>query len=193
MAEAILQKVKGHATRKVTQSALSNMRPEVVPYVHKMAHNLKKVANRYGVPLVFSAPKKLGQLCPRIANESRNERGCGTKHARPYIQCVTGVVYEIPLTCGKSYVGQTGRCTNDRLREHAQNLKTNDGAYLPTHCRACKCEPRFGDTKILGRSRNQRARELQEAYFIKKRGSQCVSDTSIALYNAEIRFFDKFM
>ncbi|XP_077564624.1 uncharacterized protein LOC144180093 [Haemaphysalis longicornis] len=27
-------------------------------------------------------------------------------------------VYRIPLSCGKCYVGQTGRCLNDRLREH---------------------------------------------------------------------------
>lgn len=59
VAEAILQKVKGHTSRKVTLSALSNTRPEVAPYIHKMPYNLKKVANRYGVPLLFLAPKKL--------------------------------------------------------------------------------------------------------------------------------------
>ncbi|CAN7939269.1 unnamed protein product, partial [Ixodes hexagonus] len=193
VAETILQKVKGHTARKKTQSALRNVRPEAVPYVHKFSHNLKKVANRHGVPIVFTAPTKLGQLCPRITGESRQKRGCSTKHARPFVGCKTEVVYEIPLTCGKTYVGQTGRCANDRLRKHAQNLKTNDGAHLPAHCRNCKCEPRFSDTVILGGSKGQKARELLEAFFIKKKGDLCVSDTSISLYNAEKRFLDKFL
>ncbi|CAN7943424.1 unnamed protein product [Ixodes hexagonus] len=193
VAETILQKVKGHTTEKGNQAVLRRVRPEVVPYVHKMSHNLKKVANRHGVPLVFSAPMKLGQLCPRITGVSGRKQGCGTKHAKPHVGCVTHVIYEIPLTCGKSYVGQTGRCVNDRLREHTLSIKNNEGAHLPAHVRVCQCEPRFADTKILGKSKNQKAREMMEAFFIKKKGPNCVSDTSICLYSAEMRFFERFV
>ena len=31
---------------------------------------------------------------------------------------VTKVVYEIPFSCGQVYIGQTGRCLNERAREH---------------------------------------------------------------------------
>lgn len=41
----------------------------------------------------------------------------------PYVKCNEGAEYEIPLVCGKVYIGQTGRCTNDRLREHAPSLE----------------------------------------------------------------------
>lgn len=67
-------------------------------------------------------------------------------------------------------LGKTGGCTNERLREHAQGLMTKDGAHILTHCSACKFESRFSDTKFLGKSKSQRARDLQDAYFIKKRG-----------------------
>ncbi|XP_075556505.1 uncharacterized protein LOC142588547 [Dermacentor variabilis] len=92
-------------------------KPAVVPYVHKVSHNLKKVATRFGVPIVFSAPRKLAGLCPRISRVDKKS-GCQKKHTRQYVKCVTGVIYEIPLKCGKAYVGQTGRCVNDRAREH---------------------------------------------------------------------------
>lgn len=32
------------------------------------------------------------------------------------------VVYHLPFSCGKTYVGQTGRCLNDRLRGIVQFL-----------------------------------------------------------------------
>lgn len=184
--ETFLKKVKG-----ITQER-KEKQTEVVPYLHKVPHNLKKVAMRYGVPVVFSTPSKLSQLCPRIATDSR-KKACGKRHDKPLVQCAVGVVYKIPLACGRSYIGQTGRCLNDRLRENAQNLKTNNGAHLTTHCKSCrKCERRFSGTKILGRSKNQKARELLEAHRIRLKGKDCVSDTSVVLFNAETRFLEKF-
>lgn len=190
VAEALLRKLKGSAKRKTADEGAPGKKPEVVPYVHKVSHNLKKVANRHGVPLVFSAPNKLAQLCPRTTKVGCKKKGCSKKHASPFVKCVQGVVYDIPLSCGKSYIGQTGRCLNDRLREHAQNLKKVDGAHLSSHCRKCMCEPIFREAKILGRGWNKSARELWEAYHIKKKGTNCVSDTSICLYRNEIRLFD---
>lgn len=64
VAEALLQKLKGSAKRKNADAEAHTKKPEVVPYVHKVSHNLKKVANQHGVPLVFSVPNKLAQLCP---------------------------------------------------------------------------------------------------------------------------------
>lgn len=37
----------------------------VIPYYHKLSHNLKKIGQRVGVNVVFSAPNKLSQLSKR--------------------------------------------------------------------------------------------------------------------------------
>lgn len=47
------------------------VRPVVLLYMHKVSHGVKKVASRYNVPVVFSAPAKLGQLCAAV-----NRGGC---------------------------------------------------------------------------------------------------------------------
>lgn len=47
-----------------------------------------------------------------------------TKHRKPYVSCATGLVY-IYLHCGSVYIGQTGRCLNIRLREHASSFCIN--------------------------------------------------------------------
>uniref|UniRef100_A0A224ZA17 Tick transposon n=1 Tax=Rhipicephalus zambeziensis TaxID=60191 RepID=A0A224ZA17_9ACAR len=162
----------------------SKKKPVVFPYAHKVAHNLKKVANRYKVPVVFPAPRKLSGMCPRISRGPL-PAPCGKKHARHYVTCATGVVYEIPLSCGRVYIGQTGRCVNDRAREQDLSLKNNLLAHLPMHCSACGCEARFANVTILGRSKEVMEREMLEAYLI--------SDTSVVLRSAEFDFFERFL
>ncbi|CAN8016836.1 unnamed protein product, partial [Ixodes persulcatus] len=47
--------------------------------------------------------------------------------------------YSIPLSCGGCYVEQTGRCLNDRLREHKLSLTSTVGGHLSVHCKTCTC------------------------------------------------------
>lgn len=143
--------------------------------------------------MVFSAPRKLAGLCPRISAEGARQRACVIKHAAQFVKCATGVVYLIPLKCGRVYVGQTGRCVNERAGEHQRSIRNREGANLPAHCIACTgCEPLLNNIRILGRSNDKVSRELLEAYHIKARGDNCVSDTSVSLYNAEKNFLERF-
>ncbi|KAH9364414.1 hypothetical protein HPB48_022729 [Haemaphysalis longicornis] len=117
VSESLLQRVKGRNKRRQNvQRTKGNT--VVVPYVHGFAHNLKKIAARQGVFVLCSAPNKAYQLCRRVNNEARGET-CTTNHRTKYAECQNEVVYSIPLSCKKVYVGQTGRCINDRAREHA--------------------------------------------------------------------------
>lgn len=186
VAESLLQRVK-HGAERVGARGLTG-RPLVMPYVHTLSHGLKKVANRHEVPLVFSAPNKLQKLCPRICAQSK--RGCSTRHANPFVECSVGVVYSIPMSCGKMYIGQSERCVNDRLREHALSAKKKEDKYahLVAHISACGCEPIFRDTRILGKSKRMSSRLALEAFFIKKNDGACISEASISLHASEFEF-----
>lgn len=169
--EPLLQRVKSVARGARTCTQRLKGRPEVMPFVHALSHNLKKVAGRHDVHLVFSAPNKLAKLCPRIG--ASGQHGCSTKHESPFtIKCSVGVVYSIQsLTCGEVYIRQTERCINERLREHAQKVSKRDDKYahLVAHVTACGCEARCKETNILGRSKSCTARLALEAFFINTR------------------------
>lgn len=94
----------------------------VIPYHHKILHNVKRLAKRSEVGVVFSAPKKLASLC-RLHYRNGKPKGCDKKHQTAFVSCTIGVVYRIPLSCARQYIGQTGRCLNYRLREHCNNVK----------------------------------------------------------------------
>lgn len=72
VAEAFLRKAKGHVHQKLAEQ--SKAKPVVLPYIHRVMHNLKKVAERYKVPVVFSAPRKLA-ACAGCACFLASQRG----------------------------------------------------------------------------------------------------------------------
>lgn len=110
------------------------------------------------------------------------EGDCQTRHARRFVECVSSVIYEIPLTCEKVYVGQTGRCVNDRLREHAAAINFSFGARLTTHCGRCGCQPIFESTRILEHLVSPSARVMLEASYIRNYGpAKCISEPSVKL------------
>lgn len=117
---------------------------------------------------------------------------CTTKHERCFTKCATRVVYNIPLTCDKVYIGRTGRCINTRLREHHASLSSNDGANLARHCRECGWHALFSNVTYLGRGKGKEEREIVEAYYIRKSGDRCISTRSICLIDKEFSVLQRW-
>lgn len=164
-------------------------RPVVIPYLHSFSHRIKKVAVKYGVPIVFSAPSKLSRLCASIERAGLQRVGCGINHRIKYVACAVGVVYKIPFSCGKVYIGQTGRCINVRAREHYLSLRSSPSGHLAIHCDRCGCSPRLSDIEILAKHSQKMAREIHEAFYIRQHGPDlCVSSESVTLYSEEFEF-----
>lgn len=87
--QSLLNKVRGGPQCKKDRST---KRPIVIPYLHQISYNLKKVAQSYGVPIVYSAPNKLAELCPRVANKHGSKRIRSVKHRNKYVECTIGLV-----------------------------------------------------------------------------------------------------
>lgn len=141
---------------------------------------------------MFSAPNKLSRVCPAIEKKENAENPrrnrCQVDHNVPsLVQCLLGVVYCLPLSCGSVYVGQIGRCFNTRLREHRNKLKTYKGAHLYTRCGKCKCNQCFEDTEVLYQHKDRPNREVVEAFHFAK-NSRCISKPSIRLAHRELDF-----
>lgn len=158
----------------------SKERPIVLPYIHNVSHGLKKIAIRFGIPMVFKAPNKLISLCHKVNNnQQRSSKFCSVSHSDKFNECEKEVVYFVPLSCGRKYIGQTGRCINTQLREH----------NMATHCNWCQCHPKFDNTTIVSRCNNSKEREIIEAFAMHRAGGDfCVSAPSLSLTEAEVSF-----
>lgn len=85
------------------------------------------------------------------------------------------------MDCGKRYTAQSGRCMNDRFKEH-KNLvrKTVVSSYLSLHCRSCVREPVNGECLLI-KKENKLTREVIEAYEIYRDKDNYVSTPSVSL------------
>ena len=156
----------------------------VLPYIHNGSHRLK-IGACANLQVTFSAPEKLQKSCQMVNAQPSRVPACSVKHRTRFVSCAVGVVYSIPLTCGKSYIGQTGRCLNDRLHGHHNNVFSMVQGHISIHCRDCRRTPHFNQSKVVARHRVQLTREVIKAELIHKLGDKCISAPSIALSDQE--------
>lgn len=145
------------------------MQPAVLQYVHSVSHRLKKVGGKHKVPVVFTAPVKLGGPCKvlQLRKNGASKAKCKLRHVRKFVNCAQGVVYKIPLSCGRFYIARSGRCINERLCEHkyaCQQVST--AGNLAAHRARCKCEVTFEKNTILFRAKDKMWCEIYEAFSI---------------------------
>lgn len=118
----------------------------------------------------------------------RHTQSCEIKHRNPYVACTEEVIYKIPLTCNKVYIGQTGRCINTRLTEHNRHFAAKDSGHLAFHCRDCGCAPTLTGTEIVRKERKKETREVIEAIEIDKWKDKCISCPSVAFSEKARRY-----
>lgn len=143
----------------------------------------------FKVHLIFSATNKLSRLCSMVSN--RLDNGSTINHRVGFMPCRTNVVYCVPLSCRRVYVGQTGRCVNIRLREHQSSLQGRPLTHLTMQCAECRCEAKFAATEILFKHRDRTTREFAEAFHINTRASSCIIRPSLAIYAKEGTLLDE--
>lgn len=97
----------------------------VIRFYHGVSHNIKAVAGRFDIQVVFKNDFRLLWL---TLSEKVAEI-CSAKHKQKPINCKEGVVYQIPLVCGFMYIGHTERCLNTHLTEHKRNVKNNAAQF----------------------------------------------------------------
>lgn len=108
-------------------------------------------------------------------------------HRTPFVECADGVVYEVPLSCGKQYIGQTGRCLNDWLRERRLNVSDHLDSPLSVPCHDCGSVTLFESCVVRARHKN-RFYERLEADVLIRAGSTCVSVPSLSPTDKESVF-----
>ena len=79
-------------------------------------------------------------------------------------------VYKIDCSCGKSYIGETGRSLQKRLKEHGVDIKHERlrTSALAERSSKTKHQVCLEDAKIIAREDHYYRRKVREALEIKK-------------------------
>lgn len=111
----------------------------MLPDHHRISDNRQKVGSWFGVRVIFSAPNKLEQLC---SVRAKKKIARAKNHEMVFSSSCLGDDSKIPLYCGCFYIGQTGRCGNRWMREHAYSTRSDPSGLLAVHCNRRGSEPR---------------------------------------------------
>ena len=80
-------------------------------------------------------------------------------------------VYVIPCSCGAPYIGETGRSINQRISEHATDLRHGraKSSALAEHAEKTKHQVCIEEAQVIARVAQFHHRKLREALEIEKR------------------------
>ena len=147
----------------------------VLPYPGpNMAGKIKRVAKKFDILPVFKSSNTIRSNLVRLKDriEDSDKRG---------------VVYEIPLQCGKTYLGETCRLFGQRKNEHndcimqKQVMKSAIFEHLSEcHWTCGEARPRvlWSKTKVLAQEKNKGQRLARESLEIKLRTGHHINRNS---------------
>ena len=130
----------------------------VLPYDKNLCRNLNAIKRIYNLKIVTKPSNTIKQYLVHPKDRVPREKRCN-------------VVYEVPLTDGKKYIGETSRPLAVRLKEHAEavkRLEVNKNA-IAEYVATSNAKPLWEKSRILAREENWYQRRVKEAMWIERR------------------------
>lgn len=91
-----------------------------------------------------------------------------------------------PSSCCCAHIAQTDRCVNGQMEECVYSLRVAPSGYSADQGIKCECAAELRKVTMLGRFDDRVGSEMYEAYGMIKKGRECMSKPSGALWNKEI-------
>ena len=124
-----------------------------LPYVAGISERIRKVCRDFNIRTVFKSGPTLRSLLTDPLPTTKQ----------------SNVVYEVPCTCGKVYIGETKRRLETRLKEHkdACTRYLTDKSAIAEHAWANDHPINWAETKILQRANRTMELVMKEALSIR--------------------------
>ena len=152
-------------TKTIKRTLLSNSKSKnsenletpklFIPYEKGIAEQLKRVANRYGLEVIFTRSLSLKSNIP----------------TNPFKSCSTcGVMYKVTCSCYKKYIAETGKTIEERIKEHQADVNNKKSAQkitgLSQRLRESRHTPIWKEVEIIAKENNIVKRKFQEIVAI---------------------------
>jgi predicted GIY-YIG superfamily endonuclease len=130
----------------------------VLPYIKGLSEDIDRVINKAGLSVLHTVPKKLDGIIRRGKDRLTIARN-------------TEVVYKINCNdCNTSYIGQTKRHVETRVKEHRSDITKHysNHSVVSKHRISLGHDFKWTEPEILHREKNIKKREIAEMFYIKK-------------------------
>lgn len=127
----------------------------IIPYVRGLSEDIRRICRRYNVTTVFKSG-------PTLRNQLTRLKG------RLPVNKQSGVVYKIPCSCGKYYIGETKRRLETRLKEHKDACRNcnYEKSAIAEHAWTEHHPIKWSEATVIDNSNQQYILRIKEALHI---------------------------
>ena len=130
----------------------SHRTTEVIPYVAELSERVRRVCRDHNIRTAFKSTSTLRTTLVRVKDPIPIEKK-------------SGVVYEVPCSCGKVYIGETKRTLETRMKEHRAAAQLEKSA-VAEHARQNGHTIDWSDVRILDEAPKNSVLLIKEALHI---------------------------
>jgi len=128
-----------------------------IPYIQGTTDRIARILKRFDIPSTFRPLRTIRNSLRSVKDpvDPKNMKG----------------VYLIPCSCGTPYIGETGRSIQQRIGEHAADLRHGriKSSALAEHVDKTKHHVCIEEAKVIARVDRFHHRKLREAIEIERR------------------------
>ena len=144
-----------------------------IPYIKGVSERIRRVCWSYNIRVAFRSGRTIRSLLTRVKDPLPLEQQ-------------SMVVYQIPCSCGKVYIGKTIRRLETRLKEHKDACckGATDKSAVAEHAWTQQHSIEWKETTVLDHARRNRELLLKEALHIRMaaEGSHFNRDEGVELH-----------
>jgi len=155
-------------TRSAPQEQNPN-RSAYLPYIQGVTDRIARILSKKEIKTSFKPLVTIKQSMRSVKDKLNPKNGKG--------------IYKIECSCGKCYIGETGRSFQVRIKEHGADIKNERTrtSALAEHSFKTRHHVRLEDTKILAKENHLFKRRIREAIEIRKHPSNLNRDSGLDL------------
>jgi hypothetical protein len=144
-------------------------RSAYLPYIQGVTDRISRILSKKEIKTSFEPLVTIKQSMRSVKDKLNPHNGKG--------------IYKIECSCGKCYIGETGRSFQVRIKEHGADIKNERirTSALAEHSTKTKHHVRLEDTKILAKENHLFKRRIREAIEIRKHPSNLNRDSGLEL------------
>ena len=153
---SFVQKISKARTAPKKEPVAEFKSTAVLPYVQGISEPLRRCLEQQGIRTVFKSETTLRSHLVRPKDT-----------VDPAKQ--DGVICRIPCECGKVYIGETGRSTHGRIKEHGRDIRLSrtQTSAVSEHAHKTGHYPLWNEVKFIDRDPHWYTRRVKEAIHIR--------------------------
>ena len=138
-------------------------------YIQGLSESIEKSSANLDVKVVFQSRRTLRTILTNVKN-------------RPAEEKLKGVVYKVDCSCGSTYIGETCRTLDVRLKEHKRAVKTHqENNGIAVHANKTLHEIQWDSAQALERESIWWKRRYKEALWIQAENNTMNLDQGLQL------------